>query len=92
VGDVPVRLPDGQAVPMSEATPAMRAKLLDLKYKDERSRAAQKYQRQNLADGEQIALHLSRLNHDKPDIGVYNRGDLQTKLDRAKPPLPSRAA
>jgi splicing factor 3A subunit 1 len=90
VGDVPVRLPDGQVVPMSEATPAMRAQLLDPKYKDERSRAAQKHQRQNLADGDQIALHLSLLNRDKPDSGVYNRGDLQTKLAAARRP-PSKS-
>jgi hypothetical protein len=42
LGDVPVRLPNGQVVPMSEATPAMRAQELDPKYKDERSCAAHK--------------------------------------------------
>jgi hypothetical protein len=36
VGDGPVRLPDEQVVPMSEATPAIRAQLLDIEYKDER--------------------------------------------------------
>jgi splicing factor 3A subunit 1 len=75
-----VRLPDGQVVPMSEATPAMHAQLMDPKYKEERMRAAEKNQRQNLADGEQVALQLARLKQSKPDTGVYNRGDLQGSL------------
>lgn len=75
-----VLLPDGQVVPMSEATPAMRAQLIDPKYKEERLRAAEKNQRQNLAGGEEIALQLAKLNRDKPDSGVYNRGDLQGSL------------
>jgi hypothetical protein len=86
VGDVPVSILDGQVVPLSEATPAMRPKFLDPKYKDERSRAAQKHQRQNLANGEQIALQFSRLNSDKADSGIYNRGDLRTKLAAARRP------
>lgn len=75
-----VRLPDGQIVPLSEATPAMRAQLIDPKYKEERMRASAKNQRQNLADGDQVALQLARLNKSKPDSGVYNRGDLQASL------------
>jgi splicing factor 3A subunit 1 len=77
VADVSVMLPDGQIVPMSEATPAMRAQLLDPKYKEERMRAAQKHQRQNLADGDEIALHLARLNRDKPTGGVYRHWGVQ---------------
>jgi splicing factor 3A subunit 1 len=84
-----VRLPDGQIVPLAEATPAMHAQLLDPKYKEERLRASAKNQRQNLADGEQVALQLARLNKTKPDAGVYNRGDLQGSLaGRAKDVLP----
>jgi hypothetical protein len=79
-GELTVMLPDGQVVPMSEATPAMRAQLIDPKYKEERQRAAEKNQRQNLAGGEQVAQNLARLNRDKPDSGVYNRGDLQGSL------------
>jgi splicing factor 3A subunit 1 len=78
--EVTVTLPDGQVVPMSEATQAMRAQLIDPKYKEERQRAAEKNQRQNLADGEQMAQNLARLNRDKPDSGVYNRSDLQGSL------------
>lgn len=86
-----VLLPDGQVVPVAEATPAMHAQLLDPKYKEERMRAAEKNQRYNLAGGEEMALQLARLNRDKPDSGVYNRGDLQGSLAAQhgiQPPLP----
>lgn len=75
-----VRLPDGRVVPETDAALAMRAQLLDPKYKDEKQRAAKKNQRQNLADDAQMALQLARLNNSKPDTGVYNRGDLQGQL------------
>lgn len=75
-----VRLPDGRVVPETDAAFAMRAQLLDPKYKDEKQRAAKKNQRQNLADDAQMALQLARLNKSKPDTGVYNRGDLQGQL------------
>lgn len=95
-----VRLPDGQIVPMSDATPAMHAQLMDPKYKEERDRASAKNRRQNLADGEQVALHLARLKKSKPDSGVYNRGDLQASLvertrgipiERTPLPIPARS-
>lgn len=75
-----VRLPDGQVVPLTDATPAMHAQLIDPKYKEERLRASAKNLRQNLADGDQVALQLARLNKSKPDSGVFNRGDLQASL------------
>lgn len=78
-----VVLPDGQRVPVSEATRAMRTKLLDPRYKEERDRAKQKNIRKNLADGDEIAANLSRLSRSKVDREVYSRVDLQEGLASA---------
>lgn len=77
---ISARLPDGEIVPISETNPAIGAKLVNPKYKEERMRAAESHIRQNLASGEEIARNLARLNRDKLDTGVYNKGDLQGSL------------
>lgn len=81
-----VRLPDGRVVPVTEATPAMRAQLLDPKYKEERQRAAEKNQRQNLADDAQMAVQLARLNKSKPETGVAGQSRSIAEAEKSVEP------